>query len=167
MNTEQKLALQSLVGRDLTAGDEQTLDPLVAERNDVAIAALLSVGRTRITQPRLVGEGTISAALGVPAGPVFIYILGEAAKTPIVAETPPEQGVASAMVRQAHRLITDKNFDVGLPSVRAGLDAFVGKLPGFTQTAADAIKALAVVSDPVPTEAVSRALNLAEGRMVI
>lgn len=167
MTPEQITALEGLVGGKLTEDQLRDVEPMVAERQDVQIAARLSAGRTRVKQPHLVGKGTISDALRIPAGPVFIYFLDKASAQVLPENADMATVEAVAMVKQARDLIFEANFDVGLPSVRAGLDQFVGKLPGFTQEAADAIKALAVVPNPLTVDAVSRALNIAEGRMVI
>lgn len=131
----------------------------IAERNFHVIAAKVSAGRTRIVQPKLVGKGTISAALGAVAGPVFIYTLKNAAAVPLPAEPTQQQIAEKAMLELAWELINVANFDVGLPATRDGLDAFVGKLPGFTQQAADAIKALAQVPAPVTWDECMAALD--------
>lgn len=121
---------------------------ILAEGNYHSIAARVNEFRVaqnakRITQPKLIGKGTISDVLGMPAGPVFIYTLKQAASAPL-PENPTQQQIAEkAMLELAWELINAANFDVGLTSVRQGLDMFVGKLPGFTQAAADAIKAVA------------------------
>lgn len=126
----------------------------IVGRNYHSIAATVSAARRRVRQPHLVGKGTIADALGMPAGPVFVYALKTAAAAPMPDPATAEQIAEKAMVELAWELINTANFDVGLPSTRAGLDLFVGKLPGFTQAAADAIKNLASVDDPVDWAAV-------------
>ena len=55
MNTAQQTALETLVGRALTAEEISAIDPLLADRNDSAIATLLSQGRTKLVQ-HMIGE---------------------------------------------------------------------------------------------------------------
>ena len=50
---------------------------------------------------------------------------------------------------------------------RAALDGLVGSIDGFTQAHADALKALAETPDPIHYNAVSDALNIAEGRLTL
>ena len=126
---------------------------VLAEGNFHTIAALVNEaraasGNVRVKQPTLVGKGTISDVLGIPAGPVFIYVLKQAAAQPLPSEPTMEQIAEKAMLELAWELIDKANFDVGLTSVRQGLDAFVGKLPGFTQEASNTIKRVAEA--PVP-----------------
>jgi len=123
------------------------------------IAAKVSQGRKRVVQPFKIGKGTIADALGIPAGPVFIYSLKQAAAAAMPEAPTPAQIAEKAMVDLAWELIDAANFDLGLSSTRAGLDAFVGKLPGLTQAAADALKALAEVDAPVTWNECAAALG--------
>lgn len=121
-----------------------------------AIAAALSVGRTKIVS-REVGDGAIALALGTPAGPIFMLQLEQIANTPVTEATPPELVAQIAVARQAWRSINRVGFDVGNPGVRAGIEAMVGTL--LTAEQAEAIKALAVVPDPVTSQEVTKALE--------
>lgn len=121
-----------------------------------AIAEALSVGRTKIVS-REVGDGAISLALGTPAGPIFMLTLETIANQPVTAETTPESLAQIAVARQAWRSINRVGFDVGNPGVRAGIDAMVGTL--LTADQAEAIKALAVVPDPVTPVEVQRVID--------
>src|SRR5438874_5994248 len=58
MTPDQKAALEGLVGRSLTDEEVTNIQPLLDVRNDVAIAALLSVGKTKLV-PCMVGYGTV------------------------------------------------------------------------------------------------------------
>ena len=111
-----------------------------------AIADALSQGRTKVVNKEI-GDGAISLALGNPAGPLFMLQLEGVANTPVVAEMTPDQIAQIAICRQAWRSINRVGFDVGNQGVRDGIDLMVGSL--LTQAQADAIKALAVVADPV------------------
>lgn len=123
---------------------------------DQAIADILSAGRTQIVSKE-VGDGAISLALGVPAGPVFLYQLEQIAASTPDQNAPPEQITRIAIARQAWRSLIKGGFDVGNPGVRAGLDLFVGDL--LTQSEADAIKALAEVPEIITAADVSRAVR--------
>ena len=121
-----------------------------------AIADALSAGRTKVIS-REVGDGAISIALGTPAGPIFMLQLEQIANTPVTEATPPELVAQIAVARQAWRSINRVGFDVGNDGVRAGIDAMVGTL--LTAEQAEAIKALAVVPDPVSSQEVTKALE--------
>lgn len=124
--------------------------------DSAAIAATLSQGRKKIIN-REIGEGLISDALGIPAGPVFIKALRDIAAAPLAQDATAEQIAQKATIEQAQRLIARASLDVGMESVRAGIDAFVGVLP-LTQDQANAIKALAEVPDPIGELDVRRAI---------
>ena len=124
---------------------------------DQAVADLLNAGRAPKIVRQEVGDGAISLALGIPAGPVFLLQLEMLANTAITPETAPEQLAAIAVARQAWRSLNRAGFDVGSPTVRAGLDLFVGGL--LTAEQAATIKALAEVPDVVTAADVSRALR--------
>lgn len=127
-----------------------------APAKDRQIAAMLSEGRTRIGS-RLIGDGEVSLALGIPAGPIFVYQLEQAASTPPAPDATPEQIAQHAVARQAWRSIEKAALDVGRAEVRAALDMFVGVL--LTAEQATAIKALAEQPDAVTADQVSRALR--------
>jgi hypothetical protein len=121
-----------------------------------ALAEALSVGRTKIVSKE-VGDGAISLALGTPAGPLFMLTLEGIANTSIAAEMTPAEIAQIAICRQAWRSINRVGFDVGNQGVRDGIDLMVGSL--LTLEQADAIKALAVVDDPVSSQDVSKAME--------
>lgn len=121
-----------------------------------AIADALSVGRTKVIS-REVGDGAIALAMGTPAGPIFMLQLEQIANTPVTEATSPELVAQIAVARQAWRSINRVGFDVGNAGVRAGIDAMVGTL--LTAEQAEAIKALAVVPDPVTPVDVQRVID--------
>jgi len=151
MTPAQQTALEGLIGRPLTAGEISSLDPLLSNRNDVSIAAILSVGRFR-TQPTPIGIGTVLAVMA-PSGGDFLNALES-------------MGAADSNVKWALKMIEQGTFDVGHPVTRAQLQAFAGAVPAMSA----AIAALLVVAespDPIQVGAVSDALNIAEGRMTL
>jgi hypothetical protein len=125
---------------------------------DQAIADILNAGRPPKIAKAEVGDGLISLALGVPAGPVFLMQIEMLADMPVTAETPVEQMAQIAVARQAWRSLNRSGFDVGDMTVRAGLDMFVGSL--LTADQAAAIKALAETPDVVTAADVSVALRV-------
>ena len=125
---------------------------------DQVIADILNAGRAPKIIKREVGDGLISLALGVPAGPVFLMQLEMLSNMPVTQETPLEQMAQIAVARQAWRSLIKGGFDVGDMTVRAGLDMFVGSL--LTAEQASAIKALAETPDVVTAADVSIALRV-------
>lgn len=132
------------------------VDAATARAGDQAIADILSASRVRI-EPREVGDGAISLALGVPAGPIFMWQLELLATTPPASDADPATIAQFAVARQAWRSVSKAALDVGNAEVRSGLDMFVGTL--LTQEQADAIKALAEVPDVITIADVSRAVR--------
>ena len=112
MTPAQQTALEGLIGRPLTAGEISSLDPLLSNRNDVSIAAILSVGRFR-TQPTPIGIGTVLAVMA-PSGGDFLNALES-------------MGAADSNVKWALKMIEQGTFDVGHPVTRAQLQAFAGQ----------------------------------------
>ncbi|NMD06646.1 MAG: hypothetical protein GYA66_01570 [Phyllobacteriaceae bacterium] len=125
---------------------------------DQVIADILNAGRAPKIIKREVGDGLISLALGVPAGPVFLMQLEMLSNMPVTQDTPLEQMAQIAVARQAWRSLIKGGFDVGDMTVRAGLDMFVGSL--LTAEQASAIKALAESPDIVTAADVSIALRV-------
>ena len=151
MTPAQQSALEALVGRVLTAIEIAAIDPLLPARNDVAIAAVLSADRVRI-EPKRVGIGTILATMR-PNGGAFLDALEQLAAT-------------DSNVKWTLKLIEQSNFDIGLPATREELIAFAGEHPALTANI-QALLAVAEISDPIHYNAVSDALNIAEGRLVL
>lgn len=143
MTPAQQDALEALVERPLTESEINSIDALLPIRNDVAIAGILSIGRTKI-QSRTVGIGTVLATMA-PNGGAFLNSL----------ET---IGAADANVKWALKLIEQGEFDVGMDATRVQLTAYAAAVP----TLADGINtllALAEVPNPVHYNSVSDALN--------
>jgi hypothetical protein len=172
MTPQQRTALEAVAGRALAPAEIAAIEPLLDpdNRNDVAIAAILSLRadgkpRVRIAQPTLIGHGTLADKVGLPGGPLFVRSLRLMAAAPWPEGATQEQQVMKATIEQAWMLLERGNLDVGLTSVRSSLAGMVGKLEGLTQAGVDALLAVAEVPDLVDVNALSRALNVAEGRM--
>ena len=108
-------------------------------RDDGAIAAALSVGRTKLV-PTEIGNGTILEAIGLTAGNALLDVLN----------TAPDFRYVKPLLEQG-RLRVDSAL------VRATLDMLVPSV--LTQVQADALKNLAVKPDLVSAQDVARALE--------
>jgi hypothetical protein len=152
MTPEQQTALEGVVGRQLVAADIAAIEAHLEVRNDVAIAAALSLGRVK-HGPTQIGPGTVIAVLGDPRGGLFLDAVEELGKT--------DRTVYWGMdpVRRGA-------LDLQVPAARAALVVLKPKLPDFADDI-DKILAVGVVPDPIPFGAVSDALNKAEGRMTL
>lgn len=150
MTPAQLAALESVAGKALTPEQIAAIDPYLSARNDVAIAALLPPKVEVVSTP--IGIGTILAVLA-PNGGAFLDAL----------ET---TGTSDPNVKWALKLIEQSNFDVGMDATRAQMVAFAQAAPAF----ADGISALLATaerSEPTHYNAVSDALNIAEGRLTL
>lgn len=128
----------------------------LANRDDGAIAAALSQGRTKVVS-REVGDGAIALAIGTQAGPLFLYKLKKLAATVLPNDATDEQIIPVAIAQQAVESLAKVGFDVGNPDVRAGLSMFEGTL--LTSEQIEAIKALAVVEEVITAQDVAKALE--------
>jgi hypothetical protein len=148
MTIEQQNALESLVGRPLTSDEITSIDQFLINRNDVQIAIILSVGRTKLTQ-KLIGRGDVLNTIGFSSGNA---VLDEIDTNPIYRHIRPE--------------LDRSDLDISTPLARQTIDSIASNalVIGFAEAQADAIKALALVHDPLDFNKVSDALNIAEGR---
>lgn len=122
---------------------DPALQALASVRDDAGIAAALSVGRTRI-ESTFIGVGRVMDCLGPTEGAAVLDAL-DALRTTV------------SPVKWAWLLLERGELDVGLPSVRAQIDALVPAV--MTAAQAEVLKAFALRPDPVPVNAVSEALN--------
>ena len=150
MTPSQQAALESVAGKSLTPEQIAAIEPYLADRNDVAIASLLPDKVTIVSTP--IGIGTILAVLA-PNGGAFLDAL-EAA------------GASDPNVKWALKLIEQSNFDVGMGATRAQMVAFAQATPAFADGIA-MLLATAEHSEPIHYNAVSDALNIAEGRLTL
>lgn len=148
MNNKQQTALEIIVNRALTADEIAAIDPLLPDRKDVEIAAILSIGRVTTTYTEI-GNGLILATIGLTSGNALLDYLA-----------------TDATFRHVRPLLEQGRLDVSSALVRGALDQFaVGGV--ITQAEADALKALAETPNPIHYNTVSDALNVAEGRMTL
>lgn len=116
---------------------------LLQARDDTAIAAQLSAGRSKLV-PVEVGNGSILATIGLASGNALLDVIYNA----------PDYRYVKPLLDQGRLLINS-------PLAREALDALVSGSV-ITQPEADALKALAEVPAPVSVQQVSDILN-AEG----
>lgn len=167
MTAEQWAALESVVGRLITDDERAALDPLVDGRQDVEVAAFLSIGRTRIESPRMVSARGIAGryAGGALASEVVLLKL-EGARDAMLASADAGQRVFGSLLRRQLGFLTSDGLDFGDPTLRGQIDQLV-TVGVIAAEEAGHLKALAEVPDPLPVHAISRALNIAEGREVL
>lgn len=151
MTPAQQAALKGIAGRELTQQEIEQIDPLLGpnNRNDVAIAALLSAGRTRPVHTEI-GIGTILAKLGASGG-AWLDALDA-------------MGQQDSNVKWSMVLIRDGRFRIDMAEARAAMQTLATNVPGLAAGIA-ALLTLGVEPDPLPVTDVSRELNIAEGRV--
>ena len=173
MTPAQQTALEALAGRAFDAGELATLTPLVAARNDVAIAATLSPLRDPVIAERRVSELGVRRALGVVDASRLMGILKASAAAaeagsvePWLAAVLTGLGVSAGdhpayqeTVGSAWRWLTQpEGLDVGSAAARDMLD-LIAAGNADAAPACVAIKALAEEDAPVSVGEVSAALN--------
>ena len=116
----------------------------LAVRDCGALAAILSVGRTKLVE-RNIGYGTVLDTLGADAGAAFLDGL-----TALAANSSP--------VKWALKLLDRGELNIGAAATQSQLDALVtaGVMP---QAVADALKVLAIVDDPYSIQDVILAMG--------
>lgn len=161
MTPDQRAAIESAAGRALTAGELVAIDSLLAARNDVQIAAIISAGRVRVVS-HLIGERGILDVLGPVAGDAFLAALEAITADSLPAALQPYLG---ALRRGIAWLKTD-GLDVGSATTRSLLDSLAAAGVVAPESVAS-IKALAERPEPIHYNLLSDALNVAEGRMTL
>lgn len=147
MTPAQQAALEACARRPLTQADIDILDPLLAIRNDVAMAAHLSIERTRIVQTQS-GIGTVLGVMA-PDGGDFL-------------STIEALGATDANCKWTLRLIEAGHLDLGNPVTRAQFQIFGMFHPAQAAPIA-ALLAEGVVADPLDVGVLSDTLNTAGG----
>lgn len=109
-------------------------------RDDGAIVAILSAGRTR-SRERLIGIGTVLETLGMEKGTALLSFI----------ESQPT-------LKYVWKLIEASNLNVGSPLVSQSLDQFA-QAGVLTQADADKLKALGIEPAPVTAQEVAKALE--------
>lgn len=145
---------------------------LIASRNDVAIAAAVNQGRTRIDALEKFSSLGISERFP-PIGPLPGPLAAESAfqkleqfaAFAIAGEDPAGKLLGGAIVRQMKHL-EGTGMAIGSPAVAAMLEQIVA-MGGLTEEEMDGLIGVAAVPDSVSVSAVSDALNEAQGLMTL
>lgn len=173
MTPQQQNALETLVGRVLDANEITTIDPLLDSdnRRDDLIAGILSTGRVKIVSKMVSARGLAEKYNGGdPIGAEITLqklegFVAYADALPAGSGNDTTKLIGKLLNRQLGFLNSD-GLDFGSIPLRAMIDQFVA-MSIITLTEADHLKNIASTSDPISQETVSRALNIAEGRMVL
>lgn len=120
----------------------------LARRDCGELAALLSVGRTKVIDYSI-GYGTVLEVLGAEAGSAFLDGLTALAAT-------------SSPVKWALKLLDRGGLNIGSPATQAQLDALAAG-GVFPQVVADALKALALAPDVVTMQQVAEEMFNPDG----
>ena len=120
----------------------------LARRDCGELAALLSVGRTKVVDLNI-GYGTVLEVLGAEAGSAFLDGLTALAAT-------------SSPVKWALKLLDRGELNIGSPATQAQLDALAAG-GVFPQVVADALKALALAPDVVTMQQVAEEMFNPDG----
>lgn len=143
----QQAALEGLVGRELTPEEVVELTPLVIERNDLAIASILSRGMVSL-QTKYIGTGTILATMDGQGG-AFMDTLVQ------VGETNRDAYWAMDLIKMGR-------FDVGDQSSQNQIKGLAQAFPIFAEGLNKLMK-LGQVSEIIHFSSVSDVLNKAMG----
>ena len=129
--------------RDEILSRQDCADAL-ARRDCGELAALLSVGRTKVIDYSI-GYGTVLEVLGAEAGSAFLDGLTALAAT-------------SSPVKWALKLLDRGELNIGAEATRGQLDALAagGVMP---RAVADALKGLAIVPDPYSVQDVINSMG--------
>ena len=144
---------------DARAAIDAEFAALVQSRNDVAISAALSVGRTKVRE-RLITERGVISALGPVEGEGLLAGLEAFA----AAALPPEHPLYAHHAGMKRVLGWLKppadGVDIGDPLTRQLLNTLVALgVSGITAPRVATLLALATEPDPISVDAVSAALN--------
>lgn len=90
----------------------------------------------------------------------------EGARDAMLASADAGQRVFGSLLRRQLGFLTSDGLDFGDPTLRGQIDQLV-TVGVIAAEEAGHLKALAEVPDPLPVHAISRALNIAEGREVL
>lgn len=116
---------------------------LIAARNEAAIAAVLSVGKTKLVH-MTIGIGTVLSTLGASGGPFLDGMVS--------------MGASDSNVKWAMKLLETGEFNIGSAAAQAQMGAIAVAVPSLA-TQIGLLLALAVVPDPVSAHDVAVALE--------
>lgn len=156
MTPAQQSALESVAGRTLSVDELNAIEPLLVDRNDVEIAAIINTGRKSVVK-----------SLAVEDVYDVLFFSGDY----LTLKSAQLAGDADAVMAFAV-LLDAKQIGPGTVNIQAAPTvALFSKLQSsglLSQAGLDALTARATVfADPIHYNTVSDALNIAEGRMTL
>lgn len=128
------------------------------ERNDAAIAAALSVGRTKPVSRIITARGIAASYPGGAIGAEVVLLKLEGARDAMLASADQNQKVLGSLLRRQLAFLGTEGLDFGDATLRGMLDTFAAMSIITAQEAAN-LKAMALVPDPISVNDVSAALN--------
>lgn len=156
MTPAQQSALESVAGRPLTPVEIVAIDPYLADRNDVQIAAILSAGQPDVQVSILVED-------------VFVVLFASGDYMTLKAaqlQGNSDAAMAFAVLADAKNIGPGK-VDVFSP-ITAGLLDKLQTASLLTQAGRDALSQRATQkAQPIHYNTISDALNIAEGRLTL
>lgn len=171
MTPAQIQALEALAGRALLPSEQEAIDAMIQAGNHGAIAAVLSVGRTKRVSRFLTARGVRTLSVLPRSRYALLTTLRDAAQqqpawlVPVLtaAGVPVEDHPALADdLASAHGWIhQEAGLDVGTSAAWNMLDAIAAGVPAAAD-ACQAVKELSLQPDPIHHSAVSAALQGAE-----
>ena len=128
------------------------------ERNDAAIAAALSVGRTKPVSKIITARGIAAAYPGGAIASEVVLMKLEGTAASLIASTDQSQKVLGSLLLRQLVFLKGDGLDFGDPTLRGMLDSFAS-MGILTSTEAANLKSMALVPDPISVNDVSLALN--------
>lgn len=159
MTGAEQAALEALAGRVMTPEEIEQIDGWLPDRRDDLIAALLSVGRTRLVSHFASERGILDR---YPDGPVA----ADALLTKIEAFAQTAHPLAGIVKRAVKFLGQPEGIDLG----SHGVQLMLGELASGNVITTDeraGLIAMATQPDPITTNQVSDALNKAQGLLTM
>lgn len=157
MTPAQQAALEVFVApRALTPEELEQIEPLLNPnaRNDVVIAEILSVGRTK----------QVDVTIGI--GDILNTLRGVGSGGGVFLDTLQTLGVQDRDLFYVYKLLEGGKLHINLPNVQAGLQQLAAAVPALAPQIS-ALSVLGIEPDPLQHGAVSDALNKAEGRLTL
>lgn len=159
MTPQQRSALEALAGRALTQAEAEQITPLVeAPQGDIAIAVILSAGRTEVYSRMTSARGLAEMMPGGPLAAEAVLLKLEGARDAMLASADAQQRVLGSLMRRQLVFLSGEGLDFGSGALRVMLDQFVA-LGILTAGEVAGLKSIAVRPAPVTPQQVSDALR--------
>lgn len=158
MTPQQRAALESLHGAPFTAEQATTVQGHLAAGNLGAIAALMSVGRTRVAPRMTTARGLAELMPGGPMAAEAVLLKLEGARDSMLASADQNTRVTGSLLRRQLGFLAGDGLDFGSNALRGMLDQFAAT---GVLTAAEAanLKSIALAPNTVTWQQVYAALQ--------